>query len=315
MLRTAYKAEHADNRMRHEGDVVRARDSFFSSPTNNLHHLLASRFRWMNEYIRENDRGLEVGCGTGVSKEFINARDYRVSDHADHPWLDDCNIDALDTGFPAGTFDFVVSSNMVHHVPYPIRFFGEMSRILKPGGMLLIQEINASFFMRLLLRIMRHEGYSFDVDVFDPTVVCTDPQDLWSANCAIPNLLFDDADAFHEHVPQFRIVRQSHSEFLTFINSGGVIAKTFFIPLPLVAVKSLGLVDSVLARMAPSIFALQRQIALQKTGVASAAEGRTAGPQAVGTAPPAHLRPVAWRTIPASICRNTTSCRGQIPYQ
>lgn len=250
--------------MKHEGDVAGARQHFFSSTSQNLRQLLAGRFNWMNKYIPKDGRGLEVGCGTGISKEFIKAREYVISDYAEHPWLDVCNVDALNTGFPDGSFDFVVSSNMVHHVPYPVRFFDEMSRILKPGGVLLIQEINASFFMRMLLRLMRHEGYSFDVNVFDPNLVCTDPNDLWSANCAIPNLLFDDPAKFHANVPQFRITKQSHSEFFNFINSGGVIAKTYSIPLPVFFLKALELTDTLLANCLPSVFALQRQVVLMK---------------------------------------------------
>lgn len=217
----------------------------------------------MNKFIPVEGRGIEVGCGTGISKEFIRAREYIVTDFANHPWLDVAGVDALDTKFEPQIFDFVVSSNMVHHVPYPMQFFHEMARILKPGGVLLVQEINASLCMRAILRMMRHEGYSFDVNVFDPTVVCTDPADLWSANCAIPNLLFDDPEKFENEVPRFQIVRNSYSEFINFLNSGGVIAKTLSIPLPLPMLKGLEWVDHVLAGAMPTIFALQRQIVLQ----------------------------------------------------
>lgn len=263
-LLNPYKADHSENRMKHEGDVGRAREYFYSTTANNLKRLVKMRFEWMNSYIKPDGVGAEVGCGTGVSKDFIRAKSYSVTDFASHEWLDVKNVDALSTGFADSSFDFIVSSNMVHHVPYPIRFFEEMSRILKPGGVLLIQEINASLFMRILLRLMRHEGYSFEVDVFDRDLVCTDPQDLWSANCAIPNLLFDDEARFHEHVKQFKIERRSFSEFFTFINSGGVIAKTAFIPLPLFALKVIESIDNFLANCFPSVFALQRQIVLRK---------------------------------------------------
>ena len=33
--------------------------------------------------------------------------------------------------FKDNTFDYVIASNMIHHVPYPIKFFKEMNRILK----------------------------------------------------------------------------------------------------------------------------------------------------------------------------------------
>jgi SAM-dependent methyltransferase len=264
LLREPYRADHSENRMKHEGDVGRAREYFYSTGANNLKRLIQNRFEWMNEYITRDAVGVEVGCGTGVSKDYVKAKEYRVSDFADHAWLDLKNVDALNTGFEDNSFDFVVSSNMVHHVPYPVRFFEEMSRILKPGGVLLIQEINASLFMRVLLRLMRHEGYSFEVDVFNRDVVCTDPNDLWSANCAIPNLLFDDEDRFHSNVKQFRIEHKSFSEFFTFINSGGVIAKTAFIPLPVWGLKVIEKIDGVLANALPSVFALQRQIVLRK---------------------------------------------------
>lgn len=264
-LRKTYKPDHSQNRMKHEGDVLRARDLFYKSrKKGNLYFLLKHRFEWMNRFIHEGERGLEVGCGTGVSKEFIASDLYTISDFTDFEYLDHKNIDALATGFKEHSFDFVVSSNMIHHVPYPIRFFEEMHRILKPGGRLLIQEINGSWCMRAILRLMRHEGYSYDVNVFDRNMICTDPEDLWSANCVIPNLLFDDLKRFEKEVPMFKTVHTSYSEFFTFLNSGGVIAKTASIPLPGFLLAVCRAVDQVLAFVAPSFFPLQRQIVLVK---------------------------------------------------
>jgi hypothetical protein len=111
---------------------------------------------------------------------------------------------------------------------------------------------------------MRHEGYAFDAHVFDPDEICTDPKDLWSANCAIPNLLFDDRAEFERNIPFFRIERSTFSEFFLFLNSGGVIAKTVSVPLPQLALSALERVDRLLAGSLPQVFALQRQIALRK---------------------------------------------------
>ncbi|WP_414524242.1 hypothetical protein, partial [Umezakia ovalisporum] len=85
-----------------------------------------------------------------------------------------------------------------------------------------------------------------------------------SANCAIPNLLFDDKERFESSVPAFQVKHRSFSEFFMFLNSGGVIAKTFFIPLPSGLLSMVEWVDKVLTRSFPTIFALQRQIVLQK---------------------------------------------------
>jgi SAM-dependent methyltransferase len=259
----SYYSKHKENKMKREGDVEMARIDFLRSPSNNLVFLLKNRYEWMNDYIGENDRGIDVGSGAGLSKFFIKSKSFILTDYSDKDWLDYKNIDALSTPFSDSSFDFVVASNMIHHVPHPIKFLAEMKRILKPGGFLLIQEINASFFMRFILRIMKHEGYSFGADVFSDEV-CTNPEDLWSANCAIPNLLFDDKRKFKSYFPDFEIKRSTYSEFFVFLNSGGVIAKTFYLPLPNFILEIIKFIDDILVKIFPKIFALQRQIVLQK---------------------------------------------------
>ena len=220
----------------------------------------------MNRFINKGDFALEVGCGTGISKDFIR-KDCTVmlTDFADYEWVER-KVDALDTKFPAAKFDAVYCSNMVHHVPFPKKFFFEMSRILKPGGALIIQEINCSLMMRILLRIARHEGWSFRQDVFSTKTPCTDSKDLWSANCAIPNLLFDDSEKFEREVGQFKIIHSSFSEFLLFPLSGGVIAKMRTIDLPLPLLKTLKKFDDFVSGAFPGVFALQRQVVLKKRG-------------------------------------------------
>jgi SAM-dependent methyltransferase len=255
---------HQENRMKYEGDTLSARTNFINDVSTNLYFLLENRFTWMNRFIQNNDKGIEVGAGTGVSKEFIKSDFFRTTDYANNEWLDVKMIDALNTKFESESLDFIISSNMIHHVPYPILFFEEMNRILKPGGKLIIQEINCSSSMRFLLKLMRHEGYDFTINVFDRKLICTDPEDLWSANCAIPNLLFDNLEDFKNKIPGFNIAHTGFSEFLLFINSGGVISKTKYIPLPYTLLKIVKFVDDFLCKLAPSIFALQRQIVLIK---------------------------------------------------
>lgn len=264
MFKKTYKPQHNQNRMNDEGDVRKARANFLKNPSNNLKFLLENRYKWMNEYIKEDSKGVEVGCGAGIGKFYIKSENFILTDYSDGDWLDVKNVDALNMPFESESFDFVVSSNMIHHVPYPLKFFEEMFRILKPGGVLLIQEVNASFFMRLILRLMRHEGYSFEVDVFNKEVICTDKDDLWSANCAISNIIFDDKNKFERNIPYFKIIKEAYGEFFILLNSGGVIAKTFYIPLPIFALKIIKIIDDILTKNFPGIFALQRKIVFKK---------------------------------------------------
>ena len=259
-----YKAKHSENRLRDEGDVAKARKAYFENQPSNLKFMLEGRYLWMNDFIRPGDKAVEIGCGSGLSREFIRKDcSLLLTDFAEHPWVEK-KADALDTKIPDESFDVVFCSNMVHHVPYPKKFFTEMARILKPQGKLLIQEINCSWFLQVLLRCMRHEGWSFTQDVYSLSVPCTDKDDLWSANCAIPNLLFDDMKEFNRQVPQFKSVFHQYSEVLMLPLSGGVIAKSRTVNLPPSALSVVRAFDNLLIGISPELFALQRSIALVK---------------------------------------------------
>jgi SAM-dependent methyltransferase len=50
--------------------------------------------------------------------------------------------DAMKTGFPDGSFDFVVSRNLTWTLPDPEQAYREWLRVLKPGGLLLNFDAN-----------------------------------------------------------------------------------------------------------------------------------------------------------------------------
>lgn len=251
----------ADNRMSNVGDVKNARDFFFRNRPSNLEFLLRKRYEWMNAFIQEGDKGIEVGCGSGFAKNFISSHEFLLTDVVKYDWVDQC-VDALNMPFKDSSLDFIVSSNMIHHLACPYEFFTECSRVLKPNGLLIIQEVNASLVMRMFLKIMRHEGYTYDVNVFDKNFICNDPLDPWSANCVVPNLLFDDIKQFEKHFP-FQQIHHSYSEFLMLLISGGVTAKTKTINFSSSVLNWIDKIDDFLIKLNKNIFALQRQIVLR----------------------------------------------------
>ena len=264
-LGATYRPAHEENRMNNEGNVPEARKAFYAGVNKNLIYLLDNRFGWMQRYIDPNNsEGVELGCGQGYGKDVLKAKSYTLTDYNDYDWLDVKMVDALDTPFDDESFDFVIASNMIHHVPYPPKFFAEVHRILRPGGKLLVQDVNASMLMRVMLHMMRIEGYSYDVDVFDDREPVNDKDDLWSGNNVVPNLLFDDPAQFESRMGGFKIREQGFSETLVYLASGGVTSKTFFIPLPKVVLQVLQGIDKVLCGVAPQVFALQRRAVLEK---------------------------------------------------
>lgn len=72
----------------------------------------------------------------------------------------------------------------------PASFLDNLAVKLKKGGRVIIQDVYTCSLMKLALRIMRHEGWSDEVNIFDRDCICNDPMEPWSANCSIPKLLF-----------------------------------------------------------------------------------------------------------------------------
>ena len=114
------------NRMKSVASTDVAIEIFNSTKSKNLKFLLKQRFDWMNNFINENDIGLEVGSGAGFTRFYIKNKNFKMSDLSEDSHLDFKNIDAQATGFKDNSFNYVIASNMIHHIPYPIKFFREM---------------------------------------------------------------------------------------------------------------------------------------------------------------------------------------------
>jgi SAM-dependent methyltransferase len=253
------------NRMKDVGDIDETVSYFKEKKNNNLYFLIKKRFSWMNNFINKSDHGLEVGAGPGLSKEFIICDNFKISDFSEHNHLDYKNIDAQSTNLKENSYDFIVASNMIHHIPYPIKFFKEMHRILKKNGKLIIQDAHCSFVFQIITMIMRHEGYDFTKNVWSETVPVTDENDLWSGNIAVPHLIFDNIENFNKYLgPYFKIEYENFSECFIFVNSGGVCSRTFFIPLNKFFLNIFDKIDNILTKTFPKIFAMGRSLVLKK---------------------------------------------------
>ena len=265
LLRGPYFPAHADNRMRFEGDVTGARARYLAERPVALTRLLTRRYGWMRPFLAGRERVVELGSGAGFAKLFLSDLPILLTDVGHYPWID-LAVNAMQPPFAAASVDAFICSHMIHHLCSPRRFLEVVHQQLRPEGLLVIQEIHTGLMLRALLRLMRHEGWSFDVDVFDRDAVANDPRDPWSANCAIPRLLFDDPVRFAREVPGFRLVHDALSETLLFPLSGGVIAQAWRPAVPTALVDLVEWLDRRLVALAPDVCAMGRSIVLQKIG-------------------------------------------------
>ena len=131
---TKYVPEHNLNRMKNEGNVAAAREAFFQTKNKILYQLVKQRYSWMNDYIKDSDKNIiELGCGAGLSKEFIKNPHLLLTDVVKNDWVDK-QIDALNIDYPDETIDVVICSHMIHHLANPAQFFKKISLKLRRGG-------------------------------------------------------------------------------------------------------------------------------------------------------------------------------------
>ena len=106
----------------------------------------------VSDLIRPGDRVLECACGTGLLTEVIARRCDRVTatDFApkmlarakkncaafDKIAFEPADITALK--YADGSFDAVVAGNVIHLLDNPMKALGELDRVCRPGGRLII---------------------------------------------------------------------------------------------------------------------------------------------------------------------------------
>ena len=264
MVWNSYSIPEPINHLTNKEAVTKARQDFLGKRPRNLEFLFRKRFEWMNEYVEGKSLVVDLGSGLGLSREFIKNPNLLLTDINDYPWIDK-QVDALAPPFEDGSVDVFICSHIIHHLASPIVFFENITRMLKPGGCLLVQELESSFMLKVLLRLMKNEGWNDNVDVFNRNEKCTEyDKDPWSANCAIPHLLFSSPERFARKVKGLEMIRNELSESFIFPISGGVLAKVPVPTLPLVVLRAVDVFDRLAIFLFPGLFALGRRVVLQK---------------------------------------------------
>lgn len=228
-----------------------------------LHRLLAARYGWCADHLSGRTDVLEVGARHGLAREFINLPGLKLANLVKHPWID-YESGLFGEGIADGSFDAVLCVHAMHHAAHPTKFFAEMRRILRPGGLLLIHDLQTTPLLRAVLTLTRHKGWSDDVDVFNPQEVCNRPEEPDSENLAMADLLFADHGRFEAKVPGWTIRSHDYCECFSFLSSGGVNSRTRSLPLPEFAYRGLEAIDSLLIGSLPHLFGLSQRIVLQR---------------------------------------------------
>lgn len=158
---------------------------------------------------------LEIGSGAGFIKEV--SQNVFTSDILAYDGVD-LVLDARELPFGDGALSSVFMLNTLHHVPDAGRFFGQLSRCLKPGGRALIIDQYAGRFSAWIYRRLHHEPY--DEAAKNWKFASTGP--LSGANGALCWMIFfRDRERFGERYPRLKIVRSDpHTPFRYWLTGG-----------------------------------------------------------------------------------------------
>lgn len=106
-----------------------------------------NRHQWMSEIAKAIPPGsdiLDAGAGAGPYREFFSHCNYKTQDFCKTPSTQDkytemdyiCDITEIPV--PDESFDVILCSEVLEHVPEPIKVIEEFSRILRQGGRLFL---------------------------------------------------------------------------------------------------------------------------------------------------------------------------------
>ncbi|MEI8194615.1 MAG: class I SAM-dependent methyltransferase [Phycisphaerae bacterium] len=184
-------------------------------------------------------RVLELGGGSGNFREYFRAQttahhlagELIASDIVPTPHVD-LAADALQLPFPDGSLDNLVMQDVLHHLPYPLAFFQEARRVLRPGGRIVMMEPYISPASRLVFKLAHPEPVIMSAQIFGPetgpdSTGTHDPlvfsgEGAFASNQAIPTLLFyRDRHRFETRFPDLAILVRQRLSCLVYPLSGG----------------------------------------------------------------------------------------------
>jgi SAM-dependent methyltransferase len=139
-------------------------------------------------FRKQNGISIEVGAGPGFFKQF--APDIVSTDLIWCPWLD-AIANAQQLPFRSSSVANVFGLDMLHHLATPMTFLREVSRILIPGGRLILIEPWITPFSYFIFRFLHQERCDLSETPWLVNPPHGAPEKLaFDGNQAIPYLLF-----------------------------------------------------------------------------------------------------------------------------
>jgi SAM-dependent methyltransferase len=202
---------------------------------------------------------VELGSGPGLAAEFIP--ELRLTDIVAAPWhAQRAAAEALP--FADGELGALVLFDVLHHVAEPAAFFAEATRVLRPGGRILLLEPFISLCSRVIYGLFHPELVDLKVNPFAPAAAA-EAKDPFQSNQAVPTLIFcrRHGRRFAAMFPQLRVTRVERFAGLSYPATGGF-SRRPLLPMPLW--RALFALDNLLPRFVFRLFGFRLFVVIER---------------------------------------------------
>ena len=187
---------------------------------NNKPALRALYEQWFSEIKHNLTAGIsvEIGCGTGRLKEHIP--DVVTADIVELSWTD-VVCDAHELPFRSGSIGNLILFDVLHHLSMPMMFFSEASKVLRPGGRMIIMEPYISPVSWLIYKFFHPEPIWMKCNPLDSGMAKSSNRPF-DSNQAIPTLIFFKfLKQWKERFPEFAVKTRKKLAFIAYPATGG----------------------------------------------------------------------------------------------
>jgi SAM-dependent methyltransferase len=162
-------------------------------------------------------RSIELGSGIGTLPRTCPR--VEPTDVEPTPWTSEV-VDAEELPFPDGSLANLVLVDVFHHLARPARFFDEASRVLVPGGRVVVLDPYCSPASTRAYQRFHHERTDLSAGAFeDDTSIAVEP--LASNQARATLAFFRNADELTRRWPTLRLVERRRLAMLAYPLSGG----------------------------------------------------------------------------------------------
>ena len=135
--------------------------------------MMAHKMDILAPFLTSNASLLEVGCGTGVFLDIAQKRGHKVLgidlshdavEYAQRAFGVDARTGRLEeVELPSGEFDAVTMWDLIEHVDAPRSVLAEARRILRDGGILVLETPNVSSLLNRMAHLMQRLRWTLPV--------------------------------------------------------------------------------------------------------------------------------------------------------